>query len=297
MQIGFSEELRNWILHNLERGCQPAQLIESMVAQRFDPGIAREIIAAFVRARAAGIEPPRDTVTLAENAESAESALAYRYEPTRIASGTRLRAAGRHIDVALRIGQPAIALLDRVLDADECATLIELARNRLRPSTVVDPETGADTVVPGRSSLGMFFQRAETPFIAMLEQRFADIMNCPLENGEGLQVLHYPSGAASDAHFDFLLPSNPANRASLERSGQRISSLVLYLNEVEGGGETVFPRIDLAVSPRHGCGVYFEYANRSGQVDELSLHASAPVTAGEKWVVTQWMRERAYPPG
>jgi prolyl 4-hydroxylase len=142
----------------------------------------------------------------------------------------------------------------------------------------------------------MFFRPVETPFIGGIERRFAELMNCPLENGEGLQVLYYGPGCKSEPHFDFLMPSNPTNTESLARSGQRITSLVVYLNDVAGGGETYFPDIGLAVFPRQGNAVYFEYANSRAQVDYRSLHASAAVTHGEKWAVTKWMRERRFIP-
>ena len=121
-------------------------------------------------------------------------------------------------------------------------------------------------------------------------------MNCPLENGEGLQVLRYGKNAKNTPHFDFLAPTNQTNRDSLARSGQRISTLVVYLNDVAMGGETVFPELGLSVAPRKGNAAYFEYANSLRQVDHKSVHAGAPVYEGEKWAVTKWMRERRFIP-
>jgi prolyl 4-hydroxylase len=140
----------------------------------------------------------------------------------------------------------------------------------------------------------MFFRPAETPLIALLDRRVADLMNCPLENGEGLQVLRYGAGGHTAPHFDFLIPSNPTNEASLKRSGQRLSTLMIYLSDVTRGGETVFPEVGLAVTPRKGNAVYFEYANSRQQLDARSLHAGAPVIEGEKWAVTKWMRTRPF---
>jgi len=140
----------------------------------------------------------------------------------------------------------------------------------------------------------MFFRPAETPLIALLDRRVAELMNCPLENGEGLQVLRYGPGGHTAPHFDFLIPSNPTNEASLKRSGQRLSTLMIYLSDVTRGGETVFPEAGLSVSPRKGNAVYFEYANSRQQLDARALHAGAPVIEGEKWAVTKWMRTRAF---
>jgi prolyl 4-hydroxylase len=140
----------------------------------------------------------------------------------------------------------------------------------------------------------MFFRLRENPFIARLDRRIAEVMNLPLENGEGMQVLYYPVGALNAPHLDFLLPSNPTNRTSIARSGQRVSTLIAYLNEVENGGETAFPAAGWEVSPQRGNAVYFEYCNSRGQVDHRSVHGGNPVLAGEKWVATKWMRQRRF---
>jgi prolyl 4-hydroxylase len=63
---------------------------------------------------------------------------------------------------------------------------------------------------------------------------------------------------------------------------------------VAAGGETEFPELELAVMPRRGRGVYFEYCNADGAVDPRCLHAGRPVTEGEKWVATKWLRQRPY---
>lgn len=48
------------------------------------------------------------------------------------------------------------------------------------------------------------------------------------------------------------------------------------------------------MAPHKGGAVYFRYGNGQGQVDPLSLHAGAPILAGEKWIMTKWMRQRRY---
>ncbi len=288
MVVNFSSELRAWILHNLDRGCAPAALVGSMVDQKFNPGIAQALVDAFVHARGAGVDPPGESLTLDLPAPE------YQYEMPRLAPGTVIRTSDRVIPVLVRTAQPVIAVLEGVLSAGECDELAELSRDRLKPSTVVDPRTGENTITEYRDSHGMFFRLEETPFVARLDKRVSEIMNCPVENGEGLQVLRYGPGAKTTPHFDFLSPSNAANKASLARSGQRISTLIIYLNDVVSGGETIFPEAGLSVSPRKGNAVYFEYGNTRNQVDYKSLHGGAPVAEGEKWAVTKWMRERRF---
>jgi prolyl 4-hydroxylase len=290
--VGIKPQLRSWIERNLDLGCAPEQLIEGMIAQRFDPPIAQGLVRAFLDARATGVPLTAETVRL----DLPDGA--YVNDPPRMTAGNSIRIGDRVVSVVARVSRPFIAVLANVLSAEECEQLIALARPRLTTSTVVDPITGQNRVAEHRSSEGMFFLPGETPLIAALDARFSKLMNLPIDHGEGLQVLRYGPGTGSASqfapHFDFLVPRNEASEQSLRRSGQRVSSLVAYLNDVPGGGETTFPHVGLSVCPQRGNAVYFEYCNGRGQVDAASLHAGAPVTEGEKWALTKWMRERSF---
>jgi prolyl 4-hydroxylase len=286
--VRFSPDLGRWLTAGLAGGQPPQALVAVMCRQGMKEQAARAIVDAYADARRRGVPAPADSVELPDEA-SARPAM-------RLAPGTRIVAEGREIVVHSRAQDPVFAALGNVLAAEECEQLIELARPRLQPSTLVDPMTGRDIVSDQRASWGVFFRLEESDLIARLDRRLSALMNLPLENGEGLQVLHYPEGAGSEPHFDYLAPTNVANRESVARSGQRVSTLVTYLNDVPAGGQTVFPQLGWAVSPLRGNACYFEYCDDDGRVDARSLHASDPVTRGEKWVVTKWMRQRRFVP-
>jgi prolyl 4-hydroxylase len=72
--------------------------------------------------------------------------------------------------------------------------------------------------------------------------------------------------------------------------GQRIASVVMYLNTPEEGGGTAFPEVGVTVTARRGSAAYFAY--EAG--DRKSLHAGLPVIRGEKWIATKWLRQRPY---
>lgn len=286
--IRFSPDLSAWILHNLHQGCDPTTLIREMQAQQMTAPVAQAIVAAFVAAQQSGQPTPLDQIDFDEHAQ------AYAYGKPILAPGTSIQTFDRIVRVAARAERPMLAVLEGVLSAEECEELIALAKPRLTSSTIVDPQTGMNVVSGQRSSLGMFFRLQENGFIARLDRRISEVMNLPLENGEGLQILYYPTGAQSAPHFDFLVPSNVANKDSIARSGQRVSTMVTYLNNVASGGETVFPEVGFRVSPLRGNAVYFEYCNSMQQLDHASLHASSAVESGEKWVATKWMRQRRF---
>jgi prolyl 4-hydroxylase len=288
--INLSTGLRAWIADNLARGAPPTAMIETLVGKQFEPRIAHGVIDAFVNARAAGRPLPQHSVRLDMEASR------YEYETPRIASGNLIRAGDREVRVLQRLQSPVAVTLECVLSSEECEQLVLLAQPRLQRSTVVDGRTGADIAVDRRGSEGMFFRPGENPFIARLDERLSALMNWPVQNGEGLQVLHYGPGGQYPPHFDFLTPSNHASAQSLARSGQRVSTLIVYLNDVIEGGETVFPEAGLSVVPRRGNGLYFEYTNSRMQVDPRSAHGGAPVVRGEKWIVTKWMRSAKFIP-
>ncbi|HVT09196.1 MAG TPA: 2OG-Fe(II) oxygenase [Polyangia bacterium] len=288
--VRFQPELADWLTQGLDAGKAPAALIQKMIDEQMQPAVAHALVEAFVGARRAGAATPRDTLVVEEGA-----GLFLREAPL-IAAGATLPTSDGPVRVLARATSPTLALLGAVMSRQECAQLVALARPRLVPSTVVDPQTGQDVVAGYRNSRGMFFRLGESDLIRRLDRRFAELMRLPVENGEGLQVLCYGPGGATAPHFDFVAPSNAANQASVARSGQRISTLLVYLTDVEEGGETVFPRAGWSVHPHAGNAIYFESSNRQGQLDPQSLHAGQPVRRGEKWVVTKWMRQRRFIP-
>jgi prolyl 4-hydroxylase len=288
--VRFQRELGQWLERSLDEGLPPRALVQTMIDGHMQPAVAHAIVDAFVGARREGVAVPVDTLVVSDDA-----AVFLRDAPL-IAPGPTLPTSDGPVRVLARGASPNLALLEGLMTPAEGEALVALARPRLVPSTVVDPQTGQDVVAGYRNSLGMFFRLGENDLVARLDRRFSEAMRLPLENGEGLQVLCYREGGATTAHFDFVAPTNAANQASLARSGQRRSTLLAYLTDVEAGGETVFPRAGWSVEPRRGNAIYFESCNARGQLDAQSLHAGRPVVRGEKWVVTKWMRERRFVP-
>ena len=280
---------QQWIQDNIARGCTVDSMVEAMVAQNFDASFARTSIKQYV-----------DPVTVPQAVQAPSAAQRpvnqnYVYETPRLAqSGNVIKTADRDVRVSLRMAQPVVAVFDNILSPDECDELIRLSRIKLKRSTIVDPNTGKEEVIEERSSYGTFFSINENDFIINLERRISAVMNLPVENGEGLQILNYKVGGEYKPHFDYFPPGDPGSAVHLARGGQRVSTLIMYLNDVEEAGETIFPDLRLAVTPKKGAAVYFEYCNSHNQLDLLTLHGGTPVVAGEKWIATKWMRQRRY---
>lgn len=200
----------------------------------------------------------------------------------------------RRVFIGAKVERPVIITFDNLMSHEECDQLIALSQSRMKSSRVVDNETGKEELHPERTSTGTFFNICENEFITTLDRRIAEVMHWPMENGEGIQILNYQPGAEYRAHFDFFPYDLKGSQQHLATGGQRVSTLVMYLNDVEQGGETTFPDVGVSVVPKKGAAVYFEYCNSKGQVDPLTLHAGNPVIKGEKWIATKWMRQHKY---
>ena len=279
--------VQDWLADHARRGCSPVAMVDAMVQVGFDPAIADQSVQQALQV-AAGYY---SEVHYPHGFEALEGE--YRYDPVPVAAGNVIRAHDRDVEVLVRCERPQVIVFGNLLSADECAALIERARPRLKRSTTVNPESGAEDIIQRRTSEGAFFQRGEDPFIANLERRVAALMNWPVENGEGFQVLNYQVGAEYTAHYDYFPPRQAGSAVHTERSGNRVATLVLYLNDVPNGGATDFPAAGISVTAKQGCAVYFRYMNRHRQLDPLTLHGGAPVLEGEKWIMTKWVRERA----
>ena len=205
------------------------------------------------------------------------------------ATGSYVQAADRQILVLMRMTSPRIVLFGGLMSDDECDELINLARARLARSETVQLETGAGEVNEARTSQGMFFERGQHPLCARLEARIAALLAWPVENGEGLQVLRYGPGAEYKPHYDYFDPAEASTPSLLQRGGQRVASLICYLNTPASGGATVFPEAELEVAPIKGNAVFFSYDRPHPQ--SRSLHGGAPVLEGDKWIATKWLRE------
>lgn len=182
---------------------------------------------------------------------------------------------------------PDVRLFPGLFSAEECDFLIERAAPLLSPSLVVDPQTGQHVPNPVRTSDAVGFPLvAESPAIHALCRRLAKASDTHVKQGEPLQVLRYRPGQEYRPHFD----------AIGDADNQRVLTFLVYLNDDYEGGETEFIATGLKVRGQKGDGLLFRNADLSGSPDPNSQHAGLPVTAGEKYLASRWIRERRFTP-
>ncbi|KAJ7944108.1 Prolyl 4-hydroxylase alpha-like protein [Quillaja saponaria] len=204
--------------------------------------------------------------------------------------------------------EPRAIVYHNFLTKEECEYLINMAKPHMRKSTVVDSETGKSKDSRVRTSSGTFLARGRDKVIRKIEKRIADFTFLPVEHGEGLQVLHYEVGQKYEHHYDYFLDDFNTNNG-----GQRIATVLMYLTDVEEGGETVFPaakgnfssvpwwnelsecgKRGLSVKPKMGDALLFWSMKPDATLDPSSLHGGCPVIKGNKWSSTKWIRVNEY---
>jgi prolyl 4-hydroxylase len=273
-----TEELRRWIVAQAQAGCKPEDMLASMQASGWGESVAVEALEQTLRAHLDSVAaerqlPPGVPVP----------------DPDFSGAPSAVDAGDRRVPVLFSMRNPRVVLFGGLLSDDECDGLIELALPRLARSETVDNHTGGSEVNAARTSDGMFFGRGEAPLIDRIERRIAALVRWPIENGEGLQILRYRPGAEYKPHNDYFDPAQPGMAKVLARGGQRVGTLVMYLNTPARGGGTTFPDVALEVAPIKGGALFFSY-DRPHAVTR-TLHGGAPVLEGEKWVATKWLRE------
>mgnify|MGYP003595291325 FL=1 len=281
MSQTITPELRQWIVDQARAGHSADAVLQSMKSSGWNEDVAIEAMESTLRghldqqAQAQGL-PPAVPVP----------------EPDVADSPLYLDGGDRQVAVLGSLALPRVVILGGLLSDQECDALIAAARPRMARSLTVATQTGGSEVNPDRTSQGMFFQRGERELVARIEARIARLIRWPVENGEGIQVLHYLPGTEYKPHYDYFDPKEPGTSTIVKRGGQRVGTVVMYLSEPEKGGGTSFPDVFFEVAPKRGNAVFFSYERPHPSTK--TLHGGSPVIEGEKWIATKWLREREF---
>ncbi len=188
---------------------------------------------------------------------------------------------------------PAIAQAEAALSAEECRFVQFLGSVHLQPSITAAPD-GQILKVPLRTSHDAAFTlEREDVWLRMIQRRMAAAAGLPLAHGEPLILLRYAPGQEYRPHRDYLPPSlvEPIAQGG---PGQRVATVIAYLNGDVRGGATVFPEQGLRIAPNPGRLLHFRNLSGDDQPDTRTLHAGEPVQSGIKWICTLWVRQGRY---
>ncbi|HYL87465.1 MAG TPA: 2OG-Fe(II) oxygenase [Burkholderiales bacterium] len=189
--------------------------------------------------------------------------------------------------------QPRIAMVKRFLSPGLCDWLIEQAQPHLQRAQTfaLDDGKAADDGARTNTAAEFLPGRIDT-LLSFVRARIAGFTGMSTGLLETSQVLHYSAGELFAPHYDFLDIRQPGLARQVTEHGQRVLTLLIYLNEGYEDGETYFPKLQRGFKGRKGDALVFWNVTPDGAPDPLTLHMGSAPTRGEKWLFSQWIRMR-----
>lgn len=180
-------------------------------------------------------------------------------------------------------------VIKNFITQNDCHQIMNYAGGRLEDSEIIGGK-----VKSVRNSQQCWIPK-NNPLAKPIFERVSRMYNIPFENAEDLQVVRYLPNQYYNEHHDSCCDSNSQCDNFAKRGGQRIITVLIYLNSGFADGETYFKNLDLKVKPPAGDAiVFFPLAQNSNKCHPLALHAGMPVTSGTKWIANVWFRERRF---
>jgi prolyl 4-hydroxylase len=188
---------------------------------------------------------------------------------------------------------PVVRVHQNFVTDSVCAWLIEQARPNLKRALIYDPVGGKDIADHMRTNSAAGFDLMHADLVQVAVQwRMSAAVGISVQHMEGPTVLHYAVGEQITNHYDFVNPRIANYDAEIAQRGQRIITFLVYLNDDYEGGETDFPNLGLRYHGAKGHGLFFTNALPNGQADLRMVHAGLPPKDNEKWLMSQFIRNR-----
>jgi prolyl 4-hydroxylase len=180
-------------------------------------------------------------------------------------------------------------MIHGILTQDECDYIINKANDSFTRSTVV----GIDGSDESRTSETAWISK-DDPVARKVLERACALSGKPMEHTEELQVVRYKPGTYYREHHDACCDESEACSLFENKGGQRVGTLLVYLNEEFTDGETHFPNINLKLKAPPGSAIFFKPLGLENKCHPNALHAGLPISSGTKYVCNAWVRESKF---
>ena len=196
--------------------------------------------------------------------------------------------------------EPLVVYFDDVLDEDELNYLVDTATPRFERSKVAGPD-GVPIPDKTRTSETAWIYMHESETARRIVNKVAKLAGFTAEYAEDIGINKYEKSQEFRPHFDYMQEEQLGANNEF-RNCQRSATILIYLSDVESGGETVFMRSGgyefdannpdhLSISPKRGrVLVWYSMHPFTERVDDRTLHAGSPVEAGVKIASTVFLR-------
>lgn len=175
------------------------------------------------------------------------------------------------------------------LTAAECERLCQMVDATARPSSLhtLGYDAGYRTSYSGDLD-------PHDSFVKSISRRIDDLLGMDPTHGEAVQGQRYLPGQQFKAHNDWFYTTESYWEKEKKRGGQRSWTAMIFLNDVEEGGETHFTEVGIQITPKQGVLLAWNNALPDGTPNRGTLHAGTPVIKGTKYIITKWYRTRPW---
>lgn len=172
----------------------------------------------------------------------------------------------------------APVIVPAFLTPQECRAVIDAATKRgLERSEVGGNDDSRVSKV--RTSHQVFLEH-DVPAVDAVIRKAETYLGVSRRHFEELQVVRYDATQKYEAHFD--------SDEDTPFDERRSDTLLVYLTDVDKGGETEFPELGLQVTPEIGKAVHWKNVDSDGNILPCAFHGGKPVRKGTKWICTVW---------
>jgi len=175
---------------------------------------------------------------------------------------------------------PRVRILHNFVSAAEAQRMIEMATPYYHRSSTA--RAGSDEKRTSHSAT----LPSSDDVVRAVRGRISLYSGYPEANIEPLQAVRYHPGEFYKPHHDYY------NACETWQAGNRHFTFLIYLNEVEEGGDTAFPRLNISVTPVAYAALVFNNCLDNGEPDERSLHEGVPPAKGVKYAINGWVRSK-----
>lgn len=208
----------------------------------------------------------------------------YEYLDTNISANTIIPKYGTQENPYIK---PVV--IPNLLDDDQCRAIRERAITNISDFGTIE---GKAVYIQNRQHT--FIKKNDTVIQPIL-QAIADIVYLPYENVEDMLVARYLPYETFGTHIDSCCNNNNRCKLFIKRGGQRLLSLVIYLNDDFDGGSTLFTTLNLNIKPPIGGAiVYHSLVRDSNECSPNGIYKEQVVTNGIKWIARVWFRENTF---
>lgn len=272
---------QDWVGLNIARGCDKAGIIQILLENQFDPESIIDVLKN---------EPDAKILQeiLQQKIEILDSTRKSELKDNQKNTFQEIDAIIPPFANKVPTNKAKVFFIDHFLNETECQELITIIRSHCRQSTITTQDEPDKAFRTSQTcDLGLLQQHG---LVQEIDRRICEYMGMEPQRSETIQGQYYQVGQQFKAHTDYFEPNTAEYEKFAGELGQRTWTFMIYLNDVDAGGETNFPELSLEFKPSVGKAVIWNSLLPNGDVNPATLHWAKPVITGEKFVITKWFR-------